>query len=399
MQHAKAYHAKQPITSYWSYKMNARLSYLDFQKTLPEVPNPGFPPEHAVNFANGILDRSTRTLYAHTPRCWSQNILDYDYDVAAACPAWLNFLGETAQGETDWLDALQMWFGYNLVPDTTQQKLLLLVGPPRSGKGTVCRVMAKVFGQHNVCSPALSFFESSFGLSPLLGKLSAICPDAHIGRSSDSVKVLERLKSIVGEDQQQVDRKFKDPITAKLNVRFTITVNELMSFPDASGAMASRLIVLPFRVSHTGKEDIYLGQRLALEAPGIANWALDGLDLLVKTGRLIQPASGVAILQDFGRLSAPIRCFVEDWCEYPAYGKTITCDQLRHAWNLWCEEFGHEPGNDSRFKEKLRASGVNVDRVQTRNGEKREWYYQSICLNPTGLERLMEASQQQGKSL
>src|SRR5262245_42248056 len=35
---------------------------------------------------------------------------------------------------------LQTWFGYNLTPDTSLQKIAALVGPPRSGKGTIGRV-------------------------------------------------------------------------------------------------------------------------------------------------------------------------------------------------------------------------------------------------------------------
>jgi len=34
---------------------------------------------------------------------------------------------------------LQDWFGYTLSPDTSQQKMLMIVGPTRSGKGTIGR--------------------------------------------------------------------------------------------------------------------------------------------------------------------------------------------------------------------------------------------------------------------
>ena len=35
---------------------------------------------------------------------------------------------------------LQDWMGYTLTPDTSLQKILLCLGPPRSGKGTVYRI-------------------------------------------------------------------------------------------------------------------------------------------------------------------------------------------------------------------------------------------------------------------
>src|SRR5438270_4118186 len=95
---------------------------------------------------------------------------------------------------------LQQWAGYLLTADTHQQKALLMIGPPRSGKGTVIRILQRMLGPGACVSVYLSALADRFGLEPLVGKTAAFCPDAHLGRNADSVGVLEKLKGIIGED-------------------------------------------------------------------------------------------------------------------------------------------------------------------------------------------------------
>ena len=341
-------------------------------------------PATVIAFTNGLYDIDTGTLHEHTPAWFSRNALEYPYDPAATCPMWDEFIKEASQTELDWIDALQMWFGYNLIADTNQQKMMLLVGPPRSGKGTVCRTLQHVIGKHNYCNPPLGSLAESFGMEPLIGKLSAIVPDAHMGRHGDSVRIMESLKSIIGEDHQTIRPIYRAAVNTKLIVRFTISVNELVLFPDASGSMASRTIILPFRTSHVGEEDTTLSTRLATEASGIANWAIEGILKLKTAGKLIQPQAGQQILDDFSRLSSPIRGFVSDYCAYPTKS-SVLCTQLRSMWAVWCEENGHEAGSEGKFGERLYAACPSVKRVRRGPKGAQDRRYEGIALTEEAL--------------
>ena len=155
-------------------------------------------------------------------------------------------------------------------------------------------VLSHLLGLANVASPTLTSLGSRFGLAPLVGKQAAIIGDAHLGRSSDAVAILERLKSIVGGDAQNVDRKGRDELAnVVLKARFTVSVNELPRLPDASAALRSRMLLIPFEVSFEGREDHDLQGRLLAEIPGITNWALEGLGDLRRLGPL-PPAAGGA---------------------------------------------------------------------------------------------------------
>src|SRR5262249_2826381 len=148
---------------------------------------------------------------------------------------------------------LQEIFGYMLSGDLSQQKLFMLVGPKRAGKGTIARVLRQLLGERNVVGPTLRSLSENFGLEHLIGKRLAIIGDARIGGGSDQNVVVERLLSISGEDALSVSRKFKAAWDGILGVRVMLLSNELPRFTDASATIASRFVILKFENSFFGR--------------------------------------------------------------------------------------------------------------------------------------------------
>jgi putative DNA primase/helicase len=188
----------------------------------------------------------------------------------------------------DSIQSLREFVGYVLSGRTDMHKILLFIGPPRSGRGTIARVLAALLGHANVASPALASLCTQFGLAPLIGKPLAIIGDARLGRADHS-QVVERLLSISGEDMLTIDRKYREAWTGKLSTRFLIISNELPGFADASGAIASRFIILTLQESFLGREDHALTERLLKELSGILRWALEGLAELARERPVHRP--------------------------------------------------------------------------------------------------------------
>jgi putative DNA primase/helicase len=293
---------------------------------------------------------------APTPRFFSGNRLDIDFDLAATPPAaWLEFLGRLWPDDPASIQALQEWLGYFLTPDTSQQKILLLVGPRRSGKGTIGRVLGGLLGAANVAGPTLGSLGTNFGLWPLLGKIAAIVSDARLSGRSDLAVIVERLLSISGEDAQTIDRKNLVPVTTKLAVRFMILTNELPRLTDGSGALAGRMIVLRLKESWYGKEDTGLTARLLAELPGILLWSIAGWQRLNQRGHFLQPPSGHQLVRDLEDLSSPVSTFVREECLLGANLETPV-KELFDRWCRWCESIGRrEPGTLPVFARDLRA--------------------------------------------
>ncbi|MFD0657189.1 DNA primase family protein [Thermocatellispora tengchongensis] len=203
---------------------------------------------------NGLLNVATRTLHPHTPEFFNLVSVPFDYDPTATAPTWTTFLNQIWPEDPSSIAALQEWFGYVISGRTDQQKILLMVGPPRSGKGTIGRILAALVGKGNMAGPTLASIATNFGLSPLLGKPLAVISDARLA-GREGHQVVERLLTISGEDTIDVDRKYKDPWTGKLPTRIMIMSNELPNFGDASGAIVRRFVVLTMTASWLGRED------------------------------------------------------------------------------------------------------------------------------------------------
>jgi P4 family phage/plasmid primase-like protien len=268
-------------------------------------------------------------------------------------------------------DTLAETMGYVLGGETSQQKMFMLVGPKRSGKGTIARVLTGLLGTHSTAAPTLSSLATNFGLSPLIGKPLAVVSDARLGTRTDGLIAVERLLSISGEDTITVDVKYRDPWTGRLPTRFVILTNELPRFTDSSRALASRFVLLMLSKSWYGQEDPTLTDQLLAEAPSIFNWALEGLDRLHERGYFVQPDSAREALRHLEDLSLPVSAFLRNRCELGP-GHQVSKDELFAAWRSWCEEEGRDrPGTKSVFFRDLRAALPGTTEHRLREGGRR----------------------------
>jgi putative DNA primase/helicase len=338
------------------------------------------PAGETVAMRNGLLHIPSRTLLPHTPAHFAHFALSFPYLPNAAEPRrWLTFLRQLWPDDESSIAALQEVLGYILGGDTRQQKLFLLVGPKRAGKGTIARVVTGLLGAHDVAAPTLASLSTNFGLQPLVGKPLAVVSDARLSGKADGAVVVERLLSISGEDSLTIDRKYRDPWTGRLPTRFLILTNELPRLTDSSGALASRFVVFVLTNSFYRREDPGLTEELLMEAPAIFNWSLAGLDRLLERGYFVTPDSGKDAIRQLEDLSSPISAFLRDTCEVGPH--SVEVDRLWTAWKTWCEDDNRHPGNKTVFGRDLRSAIPTVKRTRPREeGTARPYVYQGLGL-------------------
>ncbi|OBI08634.1 hypothetical protein A5715_00625 [Mycolicibacter heraklionensis] len=339
------------------------------------------PADQMIACTNGLLSLSDRQLHKHTPAFYNHVSVPFAYDADAPQPtAWLEFLRSLWPDDPASVELLQQWIGYIVTGRTDMQKILLLIGPTRSGKGTIARMIRNLIGRGRVTGPTLASLGTNFGLAPLMGKPLAIIADARLGGSPIHT-IVERLLSISGEDVLTVDRKFRDPWSGKLPTRLMILSNEVPRFSDASGAIANRLLVLQMRNSFLGREDRTLDARITDELPGILNWALEGLDRLAENGRFTVPKSSGEATTMLMDLASPVSAFVRDCCTR-GQDHRVERDRLYAAWKLWCVDAGHEHGSKATFGRNLAAVVPDLGTARPRVGGTPIRYYTHIGLAP-----------------
>ena len=346
---------------------------------LDYVPDMSPAPNECLSCKNGLLHLPTLELLDPSPRLFTMNAVDFAYDPAAPIPVqWLKFLKDLWSEDKEAIGTWQELLGYFLVSDTSQQKIALVAGPKRSGKGTLGRVVTALVGRGNVVAPTLASLGTNFGLAPLINKTVAIIADARIGGRADQHAIAERLLSISGEDNLTLDRKYLCCWTGRLPTRFLILTNELPRIADTSGALASRFIVFTLTRSFYGKEDHTLTDRLLTELPGILNWAIAGWRRLRERGHFVQPASSAEAIRAMEDLGSPVAAFLRDDCVIDP-SVEVLCANLFSAWKNWCEANGRsKPGTAQSFGRDLRAAVPGLKVTQPREEGSRERWYQGV---------------------
>jgi len=330
-------------------------------------------PHSLIPLANGLLCVNDQALMPPSPRLFVPYCLPFDYPATVAPPlTWLRFLASVWPDDPESVECLQEWIGYLLTADTSQQKALMIVGPRRSGKGTIGRIIVRLLGQGNVASPTLASLGHQFGLQVLIGKTAALVSDARLGGRADIAAIAENVLRLTGEDEISVDRKFQTAYTARLLARLIVLGNEVPTFRDAASALPSRFVILRTMRSFYGAEDHGLEARLVTELPGILVWALQGLRRLRERGRFVQPKASADALRLMEDLASPIGSFLRDCCVV-APGEWTPVKTMYEAWRDWCKEHGRDqPGTEQMFGRDLAAAApqVRVTRPRKDNPER-----------------------------
>ena len=316
--------------------------------------------------ANGLLEVTSRQLYPHTPQFFNLHAVPFAYDATAGEPKhWFAFLDSVwpspdATTVHPAQDLLQEWFGYVLSGRTDFQKMLLLNGPTRGGRGTIGRVLTGLLGKENVAGLKLDDLGENFGMAHLIGKPLAIIGDERFSGKKMS-EVVSALLMITGEDVIPVNRKHRGRWNGKLPTRLMLFSNELQKLSDASTAIVGRFLVLRMTKSWLGREDMGLPDRVLGELPGILTWALDGLRWLMANGRFTEDPGAAEIVMQMTALASPIRTYAEENCVV-GEGKEFETDTrvLYHDHCTWRRANGHMVIANSTFGASLRAAFPHI---------------------------------------
>jgi P4 family phage/plasmid primase-like protien len=319
-------------------------------------------PANKIVFNNGILDLETGAVSAHTKEYFNTVMREYDFK-PSPCPTWERFLDQITEGDEQKKALLQEWFGYLLTKDYSHQKLMFFIGAPRSGKGTLARVLEALVGPDNFTGGSLSSFVKDSFLDSLRSKPVMFIGDAQKKVSSRIInETVELLKSITGNDAVSFDRKYLSGLSVRLPTRITIAANNVPSLFDDSGALSSRLLLVTFNRSFLGEEDLELFDKLKAEISGIATWAIIGLQRLRKTAIFTTPNSVRAELNFIKDWYSPINKFIKECCSATPGGFTQQSD-LNEAYMAWCSENSERPlamkSMIGSVKDSMRGQGVS----------------------------------------
>ena len=343
-------------------------------------------PNDLIIFKNGMLDvteymKGNIVLYNPDPRLFTYNVFPYAFDENAWSSLYEDTCSQIFNEDAECIQALAQWFGYNLVPDMTQEKLMIFIGDARSGKSTILETLHGMLGKDQYSATSFQALANTHGLYSLIGKLAATLGDARTPRKGEADAALQTILQITGRDSITVNPKYIQPFDLYLTCRFTIAMNDLPGFSDPAKALVARSIILNFPNSYIGREDFTLKDRLRKEARGgkLINFALQGLKDLREQGRFTMPESSKALLQQLTEITAPVTAFVRECCikDPDAY---IAKNTLYEAWEHWCSKTGHKAGNNIYFGRWLRQACPSAVDFRANVDGRRQYMYKGLEL-------------------
>lgn len=357
-------------------------SWLETDSTEPNA-------KDVISLANGLLDVRTGELMPHTWTFYTRTGLEHPYLEPWLCDApreWLTFLNSLWPGEIGEVNipALQEIMGHLLTTDTKYQKIFMLVGPRRSGKGTIAKTIGALIGPGNIVEQSLNKLGKEFGMASMVGKSLLLVPDARLERNANYGAITETLLNISGQDGIAVAVKFKEDWRGRLDTKILLIGNLDIALPDQSGALNGRYVPLTMTKSFYNHEDLTLFEKkLTPELPAILNWALEGLNRLEARGHFVLTPGGEALLRDIGRKASPVMSFLSECCEVGpehAYSRK----KLFRAFEGWVAEQGSKnSGSLEHFTKELNTVNriITLRREPITNG-KRAWIYNGVLLRP-----------------
>lgn len=307
------------------------------------------------------------------------NGAEWEWSAKAKEPkVWEGFLTDLFGEKEDEVQMLQEWMGYLLSGDTWAHKGMIIVGPPRAGKGTIGHVMSLLMGSSMVASPSLNSLGKDFGLEPLVDKRLCLISDARLSNRADINAVIETLLRITAGDPVDVGRKHKGSLHTQLDARVMMLSNEMPLLSDNSNAINTRFLILTLGNSFLGKEDTALLDKLTKELPAIALWAVEGYKRLKQRGKFVEPESSSAARGEWYQENNPLAQFIEDRCEVKE-DERVEMTKLYDEYRIWCEARGLPVMAANSISRKISAMLVGKVR-KTKTGATR--YLMGVRVKP-----------------
>lgn len=322
-----------------------------------------------INVRNGMLDWKTGTLSEHDPKHLSTIQIAADYDSSIRSDPLDRFL--EAILPPDEIPVIEEFLGYLLLPDTSFNKCLVVIGEGGNGKTTLLNLLIGFLGEENVSHYSLQHIsEEKFSVAGLFGSLANFYDELQTKQIRDT----STFKIVTGGSPLKAEDKGKAPFSFRPFCRLVFSANEMPRADDRSQAYFDRFIFiqLPNRIRGTG-EEVREYHRVLLEMSGVRsallNRAISGLRRLTSQGRFTASTSSLGAIEEYRRECNSAYDFVREHCTFEDPTGWIAKQILYDCYRAWC-------GDNTRKAMSSRGFGKSLEMMNvrsTRHGDGRGW--------------------------
>jgi len=322
-----------------------------------------------INVRNGMLDWRTETLTPHDPKHLSTIQISADYDPDAKSDLLDKFL--EAVLPADEIPVIEEFIGYLLIPDTSFNKCLVVIGEGGNGKTTLMDLIMGFLGEENISHYSLQHIsEEKFSVAGLFGSLANFYDELQ----TKQIKDTSTFKIVTGGSPLKAEDKGKAPFSFRPFCRLIFSANEMPRADDRSQAYFDRFIFiqLPNRIRGT-RAEIREYAKVLLETKGVRSAllkrAVAGLQRLTKQGRFSASTSSLGAIEEYRRECNSAYDFIKEYCTFEDPTGWISKRDLYSRYKVWCIESTRKAMSSRGFSKGLEAMNVR----SPRRGEGMGW--------------------------
>lgn len=286
---------------------------------------------------NGILNLKTKELLPFDPEYYFKTKIPIDFIPEIESELTLKFIYDMCYPED--VPIIQEWFGFCLYRRYFIKKAIILFGEKDTGKTILLNVLNKFAGEKNVSGISLQKIASKdkFALSSLKDKYVNIYDDL----SADDLKDAGGFKIATGGGYITAEYKFGDSFQFMTFAKNIFSTNKIPNVKDINDdAYYERWIPLCFDNQIPKKEqDKFLFEKLTTkeELSGILNWALEGLNRLLKDGKFNYNKNSEETKLIMQRQNNPLISFVMEVLENED-GNRVSKEIMYQVYSKWCQD-------------------------------------------------------------
>ena len=204
-----------------------------------------------IAFKNGILNIETNDFMDFSPEFVITNKIDFDYNPDAYNEITDTTLDKLACGDSEIRQLLEEVIGYTLYRRNELRKAFIMIGDKANGKSTYLDMIKTMLGEDNTCALDLKELGDRFKTAEMFGKLANIGDD--IGEEFIPNPAI--FKKLTSGDRLNAERKGQDPFDFNNYAKMLFSANNIPRIKDKSGAVISRLVIIPFNASFSSDDE------------------------------------------------------------------------------------------------------------------------------------------------
>ena len=267
-----------------------------------------------INFKNGILNLDTMELIPHNKDTIIINQIPHNYNPNTYDETMDKTLNKLTCYDAGLRTAILEMIGFTMYRRNELRKAFVLLGDRANGKSTLIKCIQNMLGENNYSSLDLKEVNERFKTASLFCKCANIGDDI----SDEFIPDISTFKKLVTGDKISAEFKGKDPFEFEPYAKFIFSANTLPRIKDATGAVISRLILIPFNQVFSDKDPDYdpkIRDKLSTEnaMEYLINISINAIKEVLKNNKFTITKEMQSLLDSYNEMNNPLIGFLKDY--------------------------------------------------------------------------------------